>query len=222
MSPVVVLISQLDERCAGVPQGGHIASCSKAWSRIRRGELCSIRRRNSEQTIRTFDQFVYSASYGSGRAARLDGRAQSLGDEFRSSLSKAIHLYYFDRQDAPPCMLPLLFSRAPGFADDSFTPALYGIVPPVPFDMIDKAAVDFPRKESESCFSEERQRSGEARADLARYDASGTFIALTSWPVSSSTVNTEVAYDIDTSRSIFSARAGTWQFMNLRLFLLLN
>src|SRR5438477_7843171 len=117
-------------------------------------------------------EFVYSAA-GLGadmRGKTPDGRDVNLWEGLGVpyiSLKGDSPAYFFDRHvmSSPwhACLYYFpehleLRKRFP------MTPALYGIVPPMPFDMTDKRGIDFRKKESGKLRSEERRVGKECRS----------------------------------------------------------
>lgn len=183
------------------------------------------------QTIRTRPiEFVYAAAAVGAdlRGATTDGRELNLWEGMRVpfiSLKGDSPAYFFDRHVMPTPWHGCLYyfpehlelrRRFP------LTPALYGVVPPVPFDMIDKAAVDFRAKNSGKLLFLKNGNDPEKLVQIWR-DATpaGTFIALTELASELvNGINTEIAYDIDACVTKYFLSKG-WdigEFVNLRLF----
>jgi hypothetical protein len=102
------------------------------------------------------------------------------------------------------------------------TPALYGIVPPVPFDLIDKAKIDFRRKESGKLLFLKNGNDPEKLVHAWREATpAATFIALTELAGELvDGINTEIGCDIDAcvTRYFLSKGWDIGEFVNLRLF----
>jgi hypothetical protein len=102
------------------------------------------------------------------------------------------------------------------------TPALYGLVPPRPFDMIDKREIDFRKKEKGKLMFLKNGNDPEKLVQIWR-DAmpATTFITLTELAGELfNGINTEVGYDIDAYVTTYFLDKG-WdisEFTNLRLF----
>ena len=175
-------------------------------------------------------EFVYSAA-GVGAdmlGTTPDGREvnlwQGIGVPF-ISLKGDSPAYYFSRHVMPSPWHACLYyfpehlelrRRLP------LTPALYGIVPPVPFDLADKGTIDFRRKEGGKLLFLKNGNDPEKLVRIWR-DATpaATFIALTELAGELvSGINTELAYDIDAlvTRYFLSKGWDIAELVNLRLF----
>lgn len=102
------------------------------------------------------------------------------------------------------------------------TPALYGLVPPRPFDMIEKREVDFRQKEQGKLLFLKNGNDPEKLVRIWREAMpAATFIALTELAGELvNGINTEVGYDIDAFVSAYFLAKG-WdvsELANLRLF----
>jgi hypothetical protein len=179
-----------------------------------------------EQSI----EFVYSAA-GAGadfRGTTPDGKELNLWELMRVpfiSLKGDSPVYYFARHIMPtPWHACLYFfpehldlrRRLP------LTPALYGLVPPRPYDMIDKRQVDFRKKEKGKLLFLKNGNDPEKLVQMWRnVTAPATFIVLTELAGELvSGINTEIGYDIDgfVTSYLFDKGWDIREFTNLRLF----
>ena len=179
-----------------------------------------------EQSI----ELVYGAAGGGAdmRGATPDGKELNLWEAIRVpfiSLKGDSPAYFFDRHVMPSPWHACLYyfpehlelrRRLP------LTPALYGLVPPMPFDIAGKKDIDFRRKEKGKLLFLKNGNDPEKLVQMWR-DAmpAATFIALTDLAGQLvSGINTEIGYDIDALVTAYFLEKG-WdvsQFLNLRLF----
>jgi hypothetical protein len=179
-----------------------------------------------EQSI----EFVYGAAGGGAdfRGTAADGRELNLWEGLRVpflSLKGDSPAYFFDRHVMPTPWHACLYyfpehldlrRRLP------LTPALYGLVPPVPFDMVEKQEIDFRKKEKGKLLFLKNGNDPEKLVRIWREAMpAATFIMLTDLAGELvNGINTESSDDIDALVTAYFMEKG-WdisEFVNLRLF----
>jgi hypothetical protein len=179
-----------------------------------------------EQSI----EFVYGAAGGGAdmRGATADGKELNLWEAIRVpfiSLKGDSPAYFFDRHVMPSpwhgCMYYFpehldLRRRLP------LTPALYGLVPPMPFDMAGKQEIDFRKKETGKLLFLKNGNDPEKLVQAWQQAMpTATFLMLTDIAGELvSGINTEIGYDIDALVTAYFLGKG-WdvsELVNLRLF----
>jgi hypothetical protein len=185
-----------------------------------------LNRTIQEQSI----EFAYGVA-GTGvdfRGTTADGKEVNLWEAIGVpfiSLKGDSPAYYFARHVMPSTWHACLYffpehldlrRRLP------LTPALYGVVPPRPFDMVDKREIDFRKKENGKLLF---LKNGNDPEKLVRSwreaTPPATFIALTELAGElANGLNTEIGYDIDAFVTAYFL-GKSWdisEFVNLRLF----
>jgi len=179
-----------------------------------------------EQSI----EFAYGAVGGGAdiRGKASDGTEVNLWEGIRVpfiSLNGDSPAYYFDRHVMPSAWHACLYyfpehldlrRRLP------LTPALYGLVPPMPFDMAEKRDIDFRRKEKGKLLFLKNGNDPEKLVRIWREAMpAATFIMLTDLAGELvNGINTEIGYDIDRLVTAYFQDKG-WditELANLRLF----
>ena len=190
------------------------------------GALELLNRAIQEKSV----EFVYSAA-GIGadfRGTTSDGKEVNLWEGIGVpfiSLKGDSPAYYFARHVMPSPWYACLYffpehlelrRRFP------LTPALYGLVPPRPFDMTDKREIDFRKKETGKLLFLKNGNDPEQLIRIWREAMpAATFIMLTELAGElSSGINTEIGYDIDAfvTTCFFDKGWDIGEFTNLRLF----
>jgi hypothetical protein len=178
-----------------------------------------LNRTIQEQSI----ELVYGTAGGGAdiRGAAADGKEVNLWEAIRVpfiSLKGDSPAYFFDRH---VCLYYFpehldLRRRLP------LTPALYGLVPPVPFDMVGKQDIDFRKKEKGKLLFLKNGNDPEKLVQAWREAIpTATFLTLTDLAGELvNGINTEIGYDIDALVTGYFLGKG-WdvsEFVNLRLF----
>jgi hypothetical protein len=175
-------------------------------------------------------EFAYSAA-GIGadfRGTTSDGKELNLWEGIGVpfiSLKGDSPAYYFARHIMPsPWHACLYFFPEHLELRRRFplTPALYGVVPPRPFDMVDKREIDFRKKETGKLLFLKNGNDPEQLIRIWREAVSApTFITLTELAGELvNGINTEVGYDIDAfvTKYFLDKSWDISEFTNLRLF----
>jgi hypothetical protein len=179
-----------------------------------------------EQSI----EFAYSAAGGGAdiRGTAADGTEFNLWQGMRVpfiSLKGDSPAYFFDRHVMPTPWHACLYyfpehlelrRRLP------LTPALYGLVPPMPFGMVEKQEIDFRKKENGKLLFLKNGNDPEKLVRMWREAMpAATFIMLADLAGELvNGINAESSYDIDARVTAYFMDKG-WdigEFVNLRLF----
>jgi hypothetical protein len=177
-------------------------------------------------------EFAYSAA-GVGadfRGATAEGKEVNLWEGIGVpfiSLKGDSPAYFFDRHVMPSPWHACLYFFPEHLAlrrRFPLTPALYGVVPPRPFDMVDKREIDFRKKEDGKLLFLKNGNDPEKLVRMWREAMpAATFVMLADLAGELvNDINVESSYDIDAYVTAYFMDKG-WdigEFVNLRLFLI--